>query len=72
MSEWQPIETAPIQEFKPDLWYTNHSPYVLVWDGHNCVIASYQYTSKGKGRWIAHGRIWGGISHWQPLPERPK
>lgn len=72
--EWQTIDTAPIEPFDKDKWYMRHSPYILVWDGHNVCIASYHYTKKGKGRWMSEGRIMEGfyVTHWMPLPEGPK
>lgn len=71
MSSWQPIETAPIQPFKPDSWYMAHSPYFLGWNGHNVSIVSYRFTQKGKGKWHSNGRIVEGLTHWMPLPEGP-
>ena len=70
MSEWKPIETAPIEPFDAKRWYMTASPYVLVWCGHYVRIASYGYTRRGKGRWQDyHGNI--APTHWMPLPEAP-
>ena len=70
MNEWQPIATAPIEDFKPKLWYERHSPPLLLWTGW-CEVGSYGYTERGKGRWRGqHGRII-TPSYWMPLPEPP-
>lgn len=69
---WRPIETAPVQPFDAQKWYAPHSPYVLAWNGHCVCIASYHYTSRGKGKWHSNGRTEHGLTHWMPLPEGPK
>lgn len=71
MGEWQPIETAEIRPFDKEKWFMDHSPRLLLWNGHYAEIGSYGFTSKGKGRW----RNYGGIvtpTHWMPLPPSPK
>ena len=70
MSEWQPIETAPIEPFNKDKWFMAHSPRLLLWKGH-VVIGSYNYTERGKGRWQDN---YGNCepTHWMPLPDEPK
>jgi hypothetical protein len=70
MTEWQPIETAPIEPFNKEKWFERHSPSLLVFANY-IQIASYGYTERGKGRWI------GGLgviapTHWMPLPNKPK
>lgn len=71
MSEWQPIETAPIREFDAEKWYMPHSVQILLWDGYKAFVGSYNYTQKGKGRWHAGGRIHEGCTHWMPIPPPP-
>jgi hypothetical protein len=66
---WQPIETAPIEEFRPAEWFTPHSPSLLLWTNYP-VVGNYGYTKYGKGRW----RSWQGTvnpTHWMPLPAPP-
>ena len=68
MSEWQPIETAPIQAFDPKEWFMS-GQRVLLWHG-GVSIGSYSYTKRGKGRW----QNWSGTinpTHWMPLPPPP-
>lgn len=67
----QPIDTAPIKPFDEDNWYMSHSPHLLLWSGHSWVIGSHGYTRKGKGKWIAYGRIC-NPTHWLPLPPPPE
>lgn len=70
MSEWQPIETAPIEAFNKAEWFCAHSPRVLLWSGV-AEIGAYGYTERGKGRWQSwRGNI--NPTHWMPLPEPPK
>lgn len=63
MSNWQPIETAPLNR------------YVLAWsEVDGCSVASYQ----GDGEW-SDGRtdqcgdliLLEEVTHWMPLPDRP-
>ena len=70
MSEWQPIETAPIRPFDADKWYMTASERLLLWCKLGPVIGSYSYTRRGIGRWRDdHGKI--VPTHWMPLPEAP-
>lgn len=70
--DWQPIETAPIEPFNKEKWFLSHSPYLLLWTGHNVVIGHYGFTERGKGRWIGPYRNLDEVTHWMPLPEPPK
>jgi len=70
MSEWQPIETAPIEAFKKDDWFMAHSESLLLWDGWPR-IGTYNFTKNGKGRWKTDdGRVC-NPSWWMPLPSPP-
>lgn len=72
MSEWQPIESAPIQPFVKEDWFLSGKRILACQKSRFTFIASYGYTSKGKGRWIDHnGRVC-TPTHWMPLPEPPK
>lgn len=71
MSEWQSIETAPIEPFDKEKWFMRHSPNLLLWTGHFCQVGSYRYTSRGKGKWEAGNRIV-TPTHWMPLPKAPE
>lgn len=69
---WQPIATAPIEPFDKEFWYRPHSPRLLVWCGRWAEIATYDYTERGKGRWLdVTGRVT-KPTHWMPLPNAPK
>ena len=70
MSEWQPIETAPILPFNEEKWFMSHSPYLLLWDGR-CTIGVFGYTKRGKSRWQDF-RSNINPTHWMPLPEPPQ
>jgi hypothetical protein len=71
MSEWQPIETAPIPLFDKERWYMT-SLRVLVWRPNCAEIGHYSYTERGKGRWQSeYGRNI-NPTHWMPLPEPPQ
>lgn len=61
----KPIETCPKPLFDPEKWYVA-GPKYLLWDGR-WVIGSYEYTEKGKGRWVANGRVI-HPTHWEFLP----
>lgn len=71
MSEWQPIESAPIQPFNAVNWYMPATPWLLVSSGESVQMAQYSYTEKGKGRWrTSYGPC--QPTHWMFLPEPPK
>jgi len=70
MSEWRPIETAVIKPFCADDWYRAATPYLLLTNGWRASVGSYQYTSKGQGRWIADGQVF-LPTHWMAIPELP-
>lgn len=72
MSEWQPIETAPIEPFNPARWYSAHSPRLLLWNGGYSVIGNYGFTERGKGRWLDHASRVCEPTHWMPLPPPPE
>lgn len=70
MPQWRPIETFPIHEFNPELWFRDGKSYLLWCDRHT-VIGRYGYTRRGKGRFLGpYGAI--NPTHWVPLPEPPK
>lgn len=70
-AKWRPISEAPIQPFDAKNWFMRHSDYLLLWVAYGCVIGSYGYTQKGKGRWQGpHGTI--KPTHWMPLPGKPE
>ena len=64
MMEWQPIETAPMND-------TN----ILIWDGEQVSIAYYD---QNEDVWIGlyceeiNGPTWETFKCWMPLPEPPK
>lgn len=65
MSEWQPIENAPMDMGEVDIWVPG------IGRMENCVW------SKGRGCWIrriTHGvqELFASPTHWMPLPEPPK
>ena len=70
MSEWQPIETAPIGTFNPSKWYLD-TLRCLVVSGY-VDIATYGFTSRGKGRWKNSMDRICYPTHWMLLPEPPK
>lgn len=70
-SDWLPISTAPIKPFDPDKWFMNHSERLLLAHNGNVSIGAYRFTSKGKGKWEAGGRIV-LPTHWMDLPLPPK
>ena len=62
---WQPIETAPIDE------------WVLMLDGSNCKISTRQtgcnvYVDKRLKDGQTFNAYLHSYTHWQPLPEPPK
>ncbi len=72
MSEWQPIETAPTKPFDPEKWFMEHSERMLVCrPGGYTTIASYNFTERGKGRWMDHTNRVTMPTLWQPLPPPP-
>jgi hypothetical protein len=70
MTKWQPIETAPIENFDAERWYMPATPWVLVSEGQSVFMAQYGYTEKGKGRWRNHFGVC-KPTHWMPIPEPP-
>lgn len=66
--KWLPIDTFPIHQFDPELWFMDGESYLL-WCGHT-VIGRYGYTRKGMGRFLGH---YGTVTptHWMHLPEPP-
>lgn len=74
MSEWQPIETAPIDE--PILLFGRIDPRsefdLLKWDVP-CVFSGYYDTIDEA--WVPHGGTWLGpfmeVTHWMSLPPEP-
>ena len=71
MSEWQPIETAPVSEVEDDwirvlVWVSDGG-----WDGKGTVAFGYKLPKSGRMR--ADGYLGDfNITHWMPLPEPPK
>ncbi len=81
MSDWQPIETAPIEEgfsallFVPGIndWRRPRKlPYMMVgvWEG-NCWVSDYAEIEgyESTGDYIVHPPL--SPTHWQPLPAPP-
>jgi len=71
MSDWQPIETAPIKPFDKDNWYMPHCPSLLLCGVQGFIyIGSYGFTKGGKGRWKSNGHLC-YPRFWQNLPKPP-
>jgi hypothetical protein len=71
MSDWQPIDTAPVSPFDEAEWFMDASPSYIVFDKW-VQLARYSYTKRGKGRWRDNtGRIV-NPTHWMPTPPNPE
>ena len=70
MSDWQPIETAPVNKTVLFWWRPiNPNPYAEA-----CVIG--QISSYEEGKWWDSARgeyqdVW-HVTHWMPLPGAPR
>lgn len=64
MSEWRPIETAPLE-------MDGDAPVVLLWNGYVMRVGEHGWTESGKPVfWDGECRV--HATHWMPLPEPPK
>ena len=73
MSEWQPIETAPLDGTTIDLWDSDYKVRVTnaSWDYHywsNCKPVA----PKSWGRGSTDGPFVGNPTHWMLPPSPPK
>lgn len=70
MSEWEPIQTAPLDK-SVLLWWQPISPNPYA---EACVIGQVSSTEPGNWFNVQTGNFQdlSHISHWQPLPARPK
>lgn len=66
MNEWQPLETAPRDGTKIDLWHPTNGRFV------NAFWCKQTYTLHEPWGWSSQqlGRIT-GVTHWMPLPRPP-
>lgn len=72
MGEWQPIETAPKDGTRIDIWDPSH--------GGQRIADAYWYGGQKRGGWHAPNQDYDGmdglyakdgITHWMPLPDAP-
>ena len=74
MSEWQPIETAPLPKFSRHHWY-NRRFACLIASEHGVALGVFSYAGGGVGVWTAYAiGPWHRVNptHWMPLPEGPQ
>lgn len=71
MSEWQPIETAPIPAFDKERWYSISFYCLGARRGSFLGQIHYGYTSTGKGRWKDAGGYNCVPRFWMPSPAPP-
>jgi hypothetical protein len=69
MSEWQPIETAPLSDVYSDDPTTN----VLLWNDEFGVQVGYVFLRKnGDVKAMSTGFVNVKFTHWMPLPAKPE
>lgn len=70
---WQDIETAPKIEFDKERWFASGIRVILANRGSkHPFYGAWEYTEKGKGRWVDDfGRV-RNPDIWHPSPEPPK
>jgi hypothetical protein len=73
MTEWISVEERLPDLREPYKGSRLSSEPVLIWNGHYVSVGEYEETYKTrKLRWLGrYGRIT-KVTHWQPLPARPK
>lgn len=62
MSEWQPIETAPLSN--------GSNAFLAFIPGHGCSVCNRHMSGVVFSN--ATGRVVSRATHWQPLPDPPK
>lgn len=71
MSEWQPIETAPRDQYV--LLFGRQLPHDMLRVEGDLILAGYW--SDLDEAWCCIGSLWNGPfykpTHWRPLPEPP-
>lgn len=69
MSEWQPIETAPKEEYRSILVCTHSRTR----NGYQCDVVYWVDWDERSGWWNGEYRYDPDFfTHWMPLPEPPK